>query len=289
MSSQSNLTGLRKWSINRYVLAEKGNRVAVVGISEFTFGFAFLFEQTQRNWPDIKAAPILPNLQQEAGLGYDANLPINGIDYYYQFKLSDYLSRGNATYIKDNTYAGPYYRIALHRRENNLQHQRLRQHAQSHPHTYYVAPELNDLGAFNTSFLAREITENSRIIPISDCEDINDGDQHYITYEPGSLEWIQHSERKRHRSSYTSKNIEALYRDDQKTWQRIDRDFTNHLYRAVRNEVQAIRARERPLDQPVPQLLAFDAEGATQQVVLAHTADLLSVFFGLTLVLVGSR
>jgi hypothetical protein len=116
MSSQSNLTGLRKWSINRYVLAEKGNRVAVVGISEFTFGFAFLFEQTQRNWPDIKAAPILPNLQQEAGLGYDANLPINGIDYYYQFKLSDYLSRGNATYIKDNTYAGPYYRIALHRR-----------------------------------------------------------------------------------------------------------------------------------------------------------------------------
>ena len=263
--------------------------MAVVGISEFTFGFAFLFEQTQRNWPDMKAAPVLPNLQQEAGVGYDANLPVDGIDYYYQFKLSDYLQRGNANYIKDGTYAGPYYRIALHRRENNLQHQRLRQHAQSHPNTYYVAPELNDLGTFNTSFLAREITENSRIIPVSDCDDIGDGDQHYITYQPGSLDWIQHSEKKRHRSSYVGKSIEIVYRDDRKTWQRIDRDFTNHLYRAVRNEVQAIREGEMPRAPRPVQLFDFDVEGATQQVVLARTADLLSVFFGLTLVLVGSR
>jgi len=37
------------------------------------------------------------------------------------------------------------------------------------------------------------------------------------------------------------------------------------------------------------QLLDFDVEGATQQAVLARRADLLSVFLGLTLVLVGNR
>ena len=36
-------------------------------------------------------------------MGYDANLPMNGMDYYYQFKLSDYLWHGNAAYIKHRT------------------------------------------------------------------------------------------------------------------------------------------------------------------------------------------
>jgi len=65
--------------------------MAEIGISEFTFGYAFLFEQTQANWGGLKAAPVLPSLQQEEQEGWDARLPLNGTDSYYQFKLSDYL------------------------------------------------------------------------------------------------------------------------------------------------------------------------------------------------------
>jgi hypothetical protein len=51
--------------------------MALTGISEFTFGFAFLSEQANRNWP-LKAVPILPSLQQEADEGWDAKLPTDG-------------------------------------------------------------------------------------------------------------------------------------------------------------------------------------------------------------------
>jgi hypothetical protein len=81
-----------------------------IGISEFTFGYAFSYEQTQANWVDLKAAPVLPSLQQEELEGWDARLPLTATDFYYQFKLSDYLQRGNAKYILDMTYNGPYYR-----------------------------------------------------------------------------------------------------------------------------------------------------------------------------------
>ena len=58
--------------------------MAITGISEFSFGYAFLYEQTRRNWGTLRAAPILPSLQKEADEGWDANLPTHGVDYYYQ-------------------------------------------------------------------------------------------------------------------------------------------------------------------------------------------------------------
>jgi len=72
-------------------------------------------------------------------------LPWQGVDYYYQFKLSEYLSRKNAKHIKDGTYDSGYYRFGLHRRDNNRQHRRLREHCQMNPFTYYVAPEFGGL------------------------------------------------------------------------------------------------------------------------------------------------
>src|SRR5688572_27998574 len=102
--------------------------MTITGLSEFSFGFAFLFEQTHRNWPGMKAAPVLPSLRQEADDAWDAHLPLQGLDYYYQFKLTDYLFNWNAKYIADGTYHSPYYRIAFHSRDNNRQHRRLRKH-----------------------------------------------------------------------------------------------------------------------------------------------------------------
>ena len=126
--------------------------MVAIGISEFTFGYAFLFEQTQRNWANLKAAPILPSLYQDANLGWDAHLPLRGTDFYYQFKMSEYLFRGNASYLRDGTFNKPYYRFTFHSRDNYRQHRRLRELAASNANTYYVAPEFNDLPTFNAIF-----------------------------------------------------------------------------------------------------------------------------------------
>lgn len=263
--------------------------MAIVGISEFTFGFAFLYEQTHAHWANLQAAPVLPNLQQEQEEGWDANLPLNGIDFYYQFKLSDYLWRSNAKFISDGTYNGPYYRIALHRNNNNQQHQRLRDHAINNPNTYYVAPEFNNLQQFNTSFLAQQITIGSRLIALSDCDDVLDGDQHFITYQEGVLGHHFHSESKRREKSYFGRDVEKLYGDTRAEWRAVDRNFAENIFERARASVLRSREREEPqvARGPLP-LIDFEPGPLNRSQLLRRTSDVLSTYLGVTLVIVGS-
>jgi len=274
--------------------------MAITGLSEFSFGFAFLFEQTNRHWPGVRAAPVLPSLRQEADDAWDARLPLHGLDYYYQFKLTDYLFNWNAKYIADRTYQDPYYRIALHARDNNRQHRRLREQCADRPHTYYESPELETLDEFNTSFLGRHLTENSRLIPLTECDDIaaNDGRQHYITYQPGDPAWIQHSEPKRHEWSTTGKQLEGLYRESRAAWKPLTRPFARELFertadkvdRQMRKETGEKTRRSAESEREsliVSTLMAPPPRDATRTDLILRTADLVSVFFGLTMVLVG--
>ena len=261
--------------------------MGLTGISEFTFGFAFLFEQTRRNWQGLRSVPILPSLQNEADVGWDANLPAAGIDYYYQFKLSDYLFAKHAKFIKDGTYTAPYFRIALHRKDRNRQHRRLKEHSKDHPETYYVAPELTALQAFNDSFLARDITENSRLIPLAECNEINDGAQHYITYQLGDPAWQQHSRPQKHQRSESGRNLESLYRSTTPKWERIDRGFADALFEKTRGQVLRHIEQFGDREEPVSRLLNRPAEPSTTSLI-RRTADLVSVYYGATMVLVGS-
>lgn len=263
--------------------------MGIVGISEFTFGFAFLYEQTTANWGDVKAAPVLPSLQQEQAVGWDAHLPLSGVDYYYQFKISDYLYRGNAKYIDDGTYDLPYYRIALHRKNGNRQHQRLRMHCADNPFTYYVAPEFNALEAFNASFLARQVREESRIIPLNECDDILDGAQHYITFQEGRPGFTQHSAAKRHEHSFFGKELPALYRQSSKNWSPIDRGFAERLFDKTHAVVsRTLEREESELTKRAMPLLDFAPQAANRREILIRTSEILSTFLGVTLVLVGS-
>jgi len=263
--------------------------MAEIGISEFTFGYAFLYEQTQANWGDLRAAPILPSLQQEEDQGWDARLPLAGTDFYYQFKLSDHLSRGNSKYLGDGTYNGPYYRFWLHKRKNNRQHQRLRQHCAANPNTYYVAPEFNSIEQFNDRFLARQVAANSRIIPLTECGDINDGEWHCVTFQRGSPDWILHSEPRRHEKSYTGEELGALYRGSVQQWHRIDIGFAERLFGKTREIARRVIAEEEPeRAQLVRPLLDEAPEAPDRRHLLLRTADILSATLGVTLVLVGS-
>jgi len=263
--------------------------MASIGISEFTYGYAFLYEQTQTNWGNLQAAPILPSLQQEQNEGWDAHMPLNGIDFYYQFKLSDHLSRRNAAFIVDGTYAGPYYRLAFHRKNNNQQHQRLRDHAQTNPNTFYVAPEFNTIDEFNAAFLDQQITARSRIIPVSDCDDILDGDQHYITFQTGEPGWTQHSEKKHHDRSFFGKELEKVYRGSASQWKRTDKPFADALFEKTAAVVRRVLEREDLYArQAALPLMDFNPHQEDRHGVLLRTSQILSVVLGLTLVVVGT-
>jgi hypothetical protein len=258
----------------------------IVGISEFTFGFAFLYEQTYRKWSDLKAVPILPNLKEEAKLGWDAHLPLNGTDFYYQFKLSDYLWRGNAAFIKDGTYSTPYFRIALHRRDGNRQHGRLKAHAQHHPNTFYVAPEIDELDDFNAAFAAHALTDKSRLITVAECEPAPDADQHYITFQKGHSTWNFHSERRPHATSFEGADIEKVYRATIRSWKPVDLRFAEQIFESTRDEALRLAGAEDTLGR-LPLLLQPDVKPGDIIGLLSSASLILSVFFGLTLVLVG--
>jgi hypothetical protein len=264
--------------------------MASIGISEFTFGYAFLYEQTHANWDNLQASPVLPNLQQEQHEGWDAHLPLTATDFYYQFKLSDYLSRGNAKYIADGTYPGPYYRLAFHRKDNNRQHQRLRHHSIANPNTYYVAPEFNDAEDFNSAFLARQLTEQSRMIPITDCDDVDDGKQHYITFQEHQSGWVQHSERKYHERSLFGRDLEELYRGSERQWKSVNEAYATDLFEKSAQVVRAVLEKEdrRAFDAALP-LLDFNPGQADRGDILIRTSQILSVFLGVTMVLVGAK
>ncbi len=267
--------------------------MAIVGLSEFTFGFGFLYEQTVQHWGNLRVAPILPSLAQEADDAWDARLPLVGTDFYYQFKLSDYLERRNSMFHKDGTYTTPYYRLAFHRRDNNRQHHRLWEHAQTNAHTFYVAPEFETIDDFNTSFLARNLAASSRIIPLADCDDCNDGDQHYITFQQGSPDWIQHSAPKRKTRSYEGKAIEKLYQESRQKWQRIDEKFAESALKRTTDAIKRTFVQEkgedrRAADRALP-LLDDGNIPRTRAAMIRRTAEVLSVFVGATMVLVGER
>jgi hypothetical protein len=264
--------------------------MAIVGISEFTFGFAFLYEQTHANWGNVKAAPILPSLIQEQQQGWDANLPLSGTDFYYQFKLSDYLSRSNAKYIADGTYNGPYYRIALHHKNNNQQHRRLRDHAVDNPHTYYVAPEFNALEFFNMAFLAHHVTTRSRLIALSDCDDVAENEeQHFITYQEGVPGHDFHSDSKRHEKSYFGREMEHLYGESRPEWRAVDHGFAENIFRKATASVLRFRQREQPQMARVPvPILDVNPDLLDRNELLVRTSDALSAYFGVTLVIVGT-
>ncbi|MDB6016526.1 MAG: hypothetical protein JWR19_1015 [Pedosphaera sp.] len=298
--------------------------MAQVGISEFTFGFGFLSEQTQRHWTNLRVAPVLPSLQQEQHEGWDAHLPLTAADYYYQFKLSDYLEHANSKFIAKGIYPGAYYRIALHRRNWNQQHQRLKIHSIKNPNTYYVAPEFHNIAAFNSAFMSKQLLNSSRLIPLADCKNIADNNQHYITFRYGAPTWKFHSDPETHETSINGANIQGLYRDGRHQFRKVDDGFAAELFHKAAASAQTVITKEsdkkkrtkRPTEEtgvmaaaqglPTPEieaqaevnrevepkdieLLDYNPERHRRRDVLKRTSQVLSVFFGLTLVLVGER
>jgi hypothetical protein len=215
-----------------------------LGISEFTFGFAFLHEQANRSWSSLRGVPLLPNLQEETNVGWDAMIPTRGKNYYYQFKLSDFLVRGNAKYIFNGRYRGPYFRIKLHKFNFNHQHRILWEHAKQfgNEHTYYVAPETFSQSQFKNAYLNHNLSDYSRLIPLRSCRNYlpNDEEQHYITYQRNNSGFLQHSEIHIGEGSFSGKEIGEVYKQSRKDFRPIDNKYADDMIKSTVNSLDKL-------------------------------------------------
>jgi hypothetical protein len=153
-----------------------------------------------------------------------------------------------------------------------------------------VAPEFNTIDDFNAAYLSRQLMQRSRLIPLADCDDIDDGDQHYITFQGGQQVWLQHSERKTHERSFSGRDLEKVYRSTENQWRHLDKRFGEELFERsaaiVRRVVDAEDRRAASVTLP---LLDFNPREADRREILLRTSQILSVTVGVTLVLVGAE
>ena len=257
-----------------------------IGLSEFSFGYAFLHEQTRRHWKKVIGVPILPSLREEAKLGWDVKLPTKGKDFYFQFKVSERFSRGNSKFIADGTYDGPYYRFKLHK--YNQQHRLLWDNAQIHGNeeTYYVAPEVPTNEKFKDAFLKRTVTENSRLIPLRCCRNYEpqDEEQHYITFKEGDANFIQHSEKKEEKESILGKEWPQILEQKEQSFVPIDLDFVEKL---LDRTLVSVRRFIDPNRIKIIENLMEPKPAEDIYAKLNYAANLLTAAFDITMVIVG--
>jgi hypothetical protein len=264
--------------------------LASIGLSEFSFGFAFLYERTVIEAENLVSFPVLPNLREEAEVGWDAHLPLEGLDVYYQFKLSEYMSRANSyERTHDPHLDGAYFRYDLHPNDNYRQHRLLWALGQTTPDVFYVSPEVTALADFTEAFLSRRVQGVSRLVPLSECRNIeaDDSDRHRIMYQPGTPGFIMTSVPKRGLSRL-GKDLWSQYAADKPRWRRIDRSFATEVLDRVEESVSRI-APQLLGSADLPSLGKARRRGMTTRAYLGDASHLLHTLLGAQLVLIGSR
>lgn len=277
--------------------------MAKLGISEFSFSFSFLHEQIIRDG-SANCIPILPSLRKEAKVGWDAKLPKKGIDYYFQFKMSDYLTGGNASYIKDKTYKTPYFRFALHKAKKNRQHNLLYVLSQNNPHVYYVAPKLLTDTEFYTACITKSVTANSKMIPVNTCGYVSDSLQHFVSYPEVGKGWKFHSKPKSFDNAIEGEKIISHFEQSSK-WEDIDKSFALKTYERIRQSTQAYQDSDfgllegddkrtgiafvetKKLSFKVDKMFDDGIEELETYDILHKSSDILIRLFGVSLMIVG--
>jgi hypothetical protein len=133
--------------------------------TEFSFGYAFT-ENLIRSSPKApNGAPVFPNLVQEATLGYDVNINLPGLPFFFQYKLPELMKRNTAAEISTHKLSNlsiPFFRMPLMRRDLSQQHQRLIEWEKKFPGTVlYATPCLHSLEEFNLEYGAARVHERS--------------------------------------------------------------------------------------------------------------------------------
>lgn len=260
-----------------------------LGISEFTFSFAFLHEHLNSNWQDIRAVPCLPSLRLENTIGYDANIIENGTIFFYQFKTSKYKIRPSLSDddLADEQYYPPYYKFYLNPSQNYNQHHLLFHLAVDFPDTYYVAPCLNSKYEFSRAFFNYQIMNNSRRVQLGSLE-IPEGDRnHFITYRTMVDEPRIWSKKGKPIKMKNYTTIEDFYKSSTSRWRLIDHEYFLMKLPAIQRIGQKyLNTRfKKSFEKKMNNL----RNSKKIEPILEELAEIMNSYFNINLVLVGDR
>jgi hypothetical protein len=276
-----------------------------ISFSEFTFGFAFLCEEIARDPDNISHSPILPNLRQETlmvppedsryylGYGYDAFLPKRGANYFYQFKMSEYLQRRDANCVHQS-FSVPCYRFSLYKKGDYLQHERLKQLSERFENTLYVSPAIPNDEEFELALMNRNIISHSVGIELTNCNPVqrNDTQQHYIAFDFDQGVFNKCSDEKTplHKVITWKKYPDDTSDENRKIvpLQEIDHKYFITLYGDLKSIVQKCEELYPSKNgEKVLEYFNFDSEEQRDKEILWRIWKVLAGYFNVTMVLVG--
>ena len=205
------------------------------GFYEFEFTVAFIHDFLKKSEARGSQAMVgLPPPAEEAQVGYDAKLAINGYPRFFQFKRPDYIGAGLGN--QGGRYPDhPYYRINITPHEWSHQHNLLVNLARRGYDVYYVAPKFHDLQQLDRNRNAEQIMEESIWVPAQDLRLQKRGDRSCITYLPDSTWETESSDTPTRRSEPSYEYPEGSTRT---------RPMNREFYEELRRHLDEIVAQE---------------------------------------------
>lgn len=200
-------------------------------ISETSYGYALTDELINRQNMPINSAPIFPTLYQEGqnGGGYDLLLDRPGLPLFLQFKLSDYLSRSNASEM--NIFNNPYYRMYITKRNHSNQHQMLHELELNNDlnEVFYTAPLFHEPEELNDAYLNGNVSNRSLWINPSQIGLLPDDEQHYVVFD-SPINWYMCSEPKKMDFNVTFEKMnDELISNLQRNGDKFTREYVSDL------------------------------------------------------------
>jgi hypothetical protein len=160
-----------------------------VGYTEFSFGYAFTENLIRSATARPSGAPVFPNLNQEAQLGYDVRIDLPASPLFFQYKLPELMVRSTAAEISQYALPGirvPFFRMPLMRRDLSEQHELLLRLERRFPTAvYYATPDIEDNNVFNTAYNAAQVHQQSVLFLPREIGPLPDDKQHIVAYRNG--------------------------------------------------------------------------------------------------------
>lgn len=152
------------------------------GFGEFQFAYGCLreLEDGTFHFPGW-GRPTIPTQVKEAELGYDAAFfaaPVAAV--FLQFKVSEYLTQGNAS--EWQLFGKAYYRFEVYPIRRSKQHNILVDLAKLGKRVYYCSPSFHTEAQYGGYHSARTISENSAFIECGQLPTIGLEEEHHLAY-----------------------------------------------------------------------------------------------------------
>lgn len=136
----------------------------------------------------------MPTQIEEYNVGYDARIRLDARvqPLYFQFKISEFLSRKNAREYSD--FSGPYYRFKIWPEDRSPQHNSLVDLSKDGAFVAYSAPLFcteKEFGCYQN-----DVLNHSVLVPCRKLPKNHGNERHFITYAPNCDVGYWHSEQK---------------------------------------------------------------------------------------------